>query len=308
MDLGGHAIIQWLGGHPSLDALKARYPSLWEETGQALLAVLGKKRIGLVAEHLSNLRAQEAQAAHQLGEGREARARAVKKLIQCRMAVLAMDQILAGAVVGKDAGPLRFNWWNGTILQRLLFKKELERKAVSYGWFRFWWRWLPQRRFLMPLVQGKGIYCFYSKPLLQGLVELIGARPTLEVAAGDGTLTRLLKARGVDVRATDDHSWAHAIQYPADVEKLPVSPSLVKYKPRVVLCSWPPPNNPFERAIFSFPTVELYIVIGSRHSFATGNWKDYGLQKYFHWNQDHSLSRFVLPPEVDPTVHIFKKK
>ncbi|MBK8871441.1 MAG: hypothetical protein IPN19_10455, partial [Elusimicrobia bacterium] len=92
-------------------------------------------------------------------------------------------------------------------------------------------------------------------------------------------------------------------------EKLPVS-SLrpIKYKPRVVLCSWPPPNNPFERAIFSFPTVELYIVIGSRHSFATGNWKDYGLQKYFHWAQDNTLSRTVLPPEVDPTVHIFKKK
>lgn len=308
MDLGGKDIVRWLGEHPSLDALKARFPSLWEETGRELLAVLGKKRIGLVAEHLAHIRTVEGKALLQLNAGREARVRAVRELVQCRMAVLAMDQILAGAVVGKDAGPLRFNWWNGTILQRLLFKKDLERKAVSYGWFRFWWRWLPQRLFLMPLVQSKGIYCFYSKPLLRGLAELIGARPTLEVAAGDGTLTRLLKARGVDVHATDDHSWAHAIRYPEEVEKLPVSPSLIKYKPRVVLCSWPPPNNPFERAIFSFPTVELYIVIGSRHSFATGNWKEYGLQKYFQWAQDNSLSRYVLPPEVDPTVHIFKKK
>jgi hypothetical protein len=139
-------------------------------------------------------------------------------------------------------------------------------------------------------------------------VELIGARPTLEVAAGDGTLTRLLKARGVDVRATDDHSWAHAIQYPGSVEKLPVSPSLIKYKPRVVICSWPPPNNSFERAIFSFPTVELYIVIGSRHSFATGNWKDYGLQKYFHWAQDASLSRYVSAPGSGPHRSYFQKK
>lgn len=307
MDFVGNDIIRWLGEQPSLDALKARYPNLWEVTGRELLSVLGKKRIGLVAEHLSHVRAAEALALSQLTAGREIRTRAVKSLIQCRMAVLAMDQILAGAVVGKDTGPLRFNWWNGTILQRLLFKKELSRKAVSYGWFRFWWKWLPQRRFLMPLVQGKGIYCFYSKPFLRGLAQLIGARPTLEVAAGDGTLTRLLREEGVDIRATDDYSWAHAIQYPEEVEKLPVSPSLVKYKPRVVVCSWPPPNNTFERAIFSFPTVEQYIVIGSRHEFATGNWKEYRLQKLFDRKQDHSLSRYVLPPEVDPAVHVFQR-
>lgn len=308
MEFNGYDVIRWLKGHPSLDELKGRCPKLWEETGRELLAVLEKKRIGFVAEHLSRIRAEEAQALPQLTAGREARARASKSLIQCRMAILAMEQILAGAVVGKDAGPLRFNWWNGAILQRLLFNNGLERKAVSLGWFNFWWKVLPQKLFLMPLVQSKGIYCFYSKPLLRGLVNLIGGRSVLEVAAGDGSLSRLLKGRGVDIRATDDYSWAHAIQYPEAVEKLPVSPSLIKYKPQVVICSWPPPNNIFERAIFSFQTVEMYISIGSRHSFATGNWRDYGLQKHFNWNQDHVLSRLILPAEVEPIIHIFQRK
>ena len=58
----------------------------------------------------------------------------------------------------------------------------------------------------MPLVQPKGIYCFYSKPLIQDLAALIGQRSCIEIAAGDGTLSRFLAAKGVDLTATDDHS------------------------------------------------------------------------------------------------------
>jgi PAS domain S-box-containing protein len=33
-------------------------------------------------------------------------------------------------------------------------------------------------------------------------------------------------------------------------------------------CSWPPPGNTFEKAVFETPSVERYVVIGSRHRFA----------------------------------------
>ena len=301
-------VARWLAQRPSLDELKGRYPKWWEETGSDLLDVLGQRRLGLVAEHLARVRAVEAAALEKIAGKKAERDGAVRDLVKSRMAILAMEQILAGAVLGKDAGPLRFNRWNGIILQKLLFRRDLERKPVSLFWFRIWWPLLPQRRFLIPLVQPKGIYCFFSKPLLKGLAKKIGNKTTLEVAAGDGTLSRFLAAEGVNIRATDNYSWSHAISYPPDVERNSVGPALSAHRPEAVICSWPPAGNDFERVIFSFPTVKLYIVIASRHSFAAGNWKDYGLQKNFTWTRDETLSRYVLPPDLDPAVYLFQKK
>ena len=48
----------------------------------------------------------------------------------------------------------------------------------------------------MPLVQPQGIYCFFSGAFVRELAKLIGDRPALEIAAGDGTLSRFLAARG----------------------------------------------------------------------------------------------------------------
>ena len=59
----------------------------------------------------------------------------------------------------------------------------------------------------MPLVEPRGIYCFYSGALVARLAALIGARSCVEIAAGDGTLSRFLRDAGVDVVATDDASW-----------------------------------------------------------------------------------------------------
>lgn len=304
----GGDIIQWLARNPSLDELKSRYPKWWEETCNELLDVLGGRRLGLVADHLAQIRSLEAAALAKLIKRRPEGDGAARDLIKSRMAIMAMEQILAGAIVGKDAGPLRFNRWNGFILQKLLFRKDLERKPVSLFWFRLWRPFPPQRRFLIPLVQPKGIYCFFSSALLKGLAKRIGNLSTLEVAAGDGTLTRLLSAEGVNIRATDNHSWSHAITYPSYVEKMSVGPALAAHRPQAVICSWPPAGNEFEKAIFAFPTVTVYIVIASCHSFAAGNWGDYELQKEFTKTKDETLSRYVLPPDMDPAVYIFKRK
>jgi len=55
-------------------------------------------------------------------------------------------------------------------------------------------------------------------------------------------------------------------------------------------------------------TVQLYIVISSRHQFASGNWDDYRHQTTFTLEEDKTLGRLVLPPELDATVYIFRRK
>jgi hypothetical protein len=301
----------WLKANPRLDALMERYPEIWEDAGKELVAALEDSRV----EKLSGL-ASKAKTAADLWNEKIRRSRnnptvvdtALPFLIRSRMSLLALDRCCLAAATGKSSGKIRFNRVNGAIIQKLFFSSGLTRKPVSFGWFRFWWPLIGQKRLLMPLVQPKGIYCFYSNPLIAAMAAMIGSRPCLEIAAGDGTLSRFLADAGVAVTATDDYSWSHAIAFPETVIRLDAKQALNRYQPQVVICSWPPPGNNFEKWIFSSRSVELYILIGSRHSFASGNWKAYKEQAWFEMSCDSRLSGYVLPPELDSQVILFHRK
>jgi hypothetical protein len=60
--------------------------------------------------------------------------------------------------------------------------------------------------------------------------------------------------------------------------------------------------------VFTTRSVELYIVIGSRHQFAAGNWATYEQQTTFELEESFELSRLVLPPELDAAVYLFRRK
>jgi hypothetical protein len=175
-------------------------------------------------------------------------------------------------------------------------------------WFRIFWPLIWQKRVLMPLVQPEGIYCFYSQALIAALAEIIGTQSCLEIAAGDGTLTRFLAQAGVRIKASDDYSWEGALRYPECVARQDAKEALRLHAPAAVICSWPPAGNSFERQVFRTRSVQLYIVIGSRHQFAAGNWGDYEQQTLFSFEEDTALSRLVLPPELDAGVYVFRRK
>jgi hypothetical protein len=182
------------------------------------------------------------------------------------------------------------------------------RKPVSMRWFRIIWPLLSQRRLLMPLVEPQGIYCFYSRSLVRRLAEMIGDRSCLEIAAGDGTLSRFLAQQGVRIVATDDHSWQSTIDFPVEVLRQDAREALRRHSPEVVICSWPPPGNTFERNVFATASVDLYVVIASRHEFAAGDWAAYRGQSTFDLDDDRELGRLVLPPELEPAVYLFRRR
>jgi hypothetical protein len=304
-------ILRWLNSNPPLQELMDRYPGEWEEAGAKLVAALENSRALTTDEAATKARSELEvwnRRIEKSGNNPTVIAGALPQLIKSRMLLQGLEKCYLAAASGKASGKIRFNLINGLIIQRLLFRKGLERKPVSLGWFKFWWPLISQKRFLMPLVQSQGIYCFYSTTLIKALAGLIDRRSCLEIAAGDGTLATLLTEAGVPVRATDDYSWTHAIQYPDRVEKLSAREALEKYHPRVVLCSWPPPGNAFEKEVFSTPSVELYVVIGSRYRFAGGNWEAYSGQQRFEWRVDPRLSGYVLPPELESSVLVFRRK
>jgi hypothetical protein len=289
----------------------ARFPAEWRRVGEALVEATAAGTPAALEALV--LQASAAAAPHRARVERSHRnpevvAAALPHLAAARLARLAVERTLFAAATGRSEGPIRFGLWSGLLVQRLLFSKGLARRPVSARTFRWVWPLVRQKRLLMPLVQRKGIYCFYARELVRAVAAMVGDRPALEIAAGDGTLSRFLAEAGVAITATDDQSWRHAVSYPAEVARLEAGAALARHAPRAVVCSFPPPANGFERRVFATPSVELYVVVTTRHRFAAGDWKAYQAQEAFEWGEEPALSRLVLPPELDPAVLVFRRR
>ena len=303
--------LAWLEQNPKLEELMQRYPDAWNDAGENLLAIMQSGQ----AQKLTELALQAKSTAEiwkkriaQSGNNPKVVESALPHILRSRMSLLALDRCNLAAAAGKTTGKVRFNLLNGFIIQKLLFRRHLSRKPASLFWFRLWWPLVTQKRLLIPLVKDKGIYCFYTKELIGELNKRISGTRVLEIAAGDGTLSRFLCEAGTPVTATDDQSWASTIEYPAFVEKLDAKQALSKHQPETVICSWPPPGNGFERHVFLTKSVQQYIVIGSRYPFLSGNWQAYKEQEKFAWAADLELTRLVLPPELESSVLVFRRK
>ncbi|TAN66985.1 MAG: SAM-dependent methyltransferase [Methylobacter sp.] len=303
--------LEWLKTNPSLDELCSRYPEQWTAVQQDLATIVNGGVSEELKTYLERVSTPVALPKPAFGNRKKNRDAALLQFVRSRMEQESVKKLclaMQAADAGAKQGRLRFNLLNGYIAQKLLFSKGLERKPISLFWFRLFWPLVWQKKRLMPLVQPKGIYCFYSGALIEALDGMIASRSCLEIGAGDGTLTRFLKNRGVQITATDNHSWKNAVDYPEWVIELDAREALARYTPEVVICSWPPAQNDFERYVFNTPSVQLYIVIGSRHQFAFGNWKDYKQQSVFSLNEDKKLSALVLPPELGAAVYVFQPK
>ncbi|MDD5300872.1 MAG: hypothetical protein PHD65_10300 [Gallionella sp.] len=305
--------LEWLKTNPSFDELCARYPQDWAAVQQDVSAIIGRGVAAELKAYLERLSAPVAplKPSHTKQHSGQAAEAALSQFVRSRMAHEAVKKLCLSTLAadtGVTKGKLRFNLFNGYVAQKLLFASGLERKPVSLFWFRLLWPLVWQKKRLMPLVQPKGIYCFYSRELIEALAEMIGSRSCLEIGAGDGTLSRFLKTRGVPITATDNHSWNNAVAYSDEVIKLDAREALGSYAPEVVICSWPPSQNDFERQVFNTPGVQLYIVIGSRHQFAFGNWGDYRKQSSFDLEEDKKLGALALPPELESAVYVFRRK
>jgi 2-polyprenyl-3-methyl-5-hydroxy-6-metoxy-1,4-benzoquinol methylase len=301
--------LEWLKSNPSLDDLCARYPEEWAIVQSEISAIVARGVAEELKTYLERLAVPAKQSAGSSQQQREAAA--LSQYVRSRMAHESVKKLCLSTLAadtGVKKGKLRFNLFNGFIAQKLLFASGLQRKPVSLFWFRLLWPLVWQRKRLMPLVQPKGIYCFYSGALIGALKKMIAGRNCLEIGAGDGTLSRFLAEQGVQITATDTHGWDTAIQYPDQVIKLDAREALAKYTPEVVICSWPPAQNDFERQVFNTQSVQLYIVIGSRHQFAFGNWKDYLQQSAFELQEDKALGAMLLPPELESAVYVFRRK
>ena len=297
---------EWLATQPSLDELREAFPAEWDAVDAELGPLVERGDLEEIKTYVRGL-ANPSSGALAAPRRRDRQDALITAQVRRQMASAALRPLLRSSATGAPPGRRRFNLLNGWVAQRLLFERALVRKPVSLVRFRLIWPLLWQRRMLMPLVEPKGIYCFFSRRLVRELAAMIGARSALEIAAGDGTLSRFLAAEGVRIVATDDHSWSRSIDFPDTVVRQDARQALRTRHPEVVVCSWPPPDNDFEREVFRTPSVKLYVVIASRHRFAAGNWRAYEQQSEFDMEHDEALSQLVLPPELESAVYVFRR-
>jgi hypothetical protein len=295
----------------SLDTLIKRFPAEWQTVGQSLVEATATRRPEAIEAFVRT--AQEAalpyrQRVAKSRKNPQVLSTALPYLVRSRMAYLGAQRTLQAAALGAGSGRRRFGLWSGFWVSKLFFAHGLTRTPVSMRAFRWLWPLITQKRLLMPLVQPKGMYAFYSQELIQAIRNIIDSQSALEIAAGDGCLSRFLNEEKTIIRAIDDHSWSHVIRYPEWVEKLDAVTALMKYQPNVVVCSFPPPGNEFEAVVFQTPSVKQYVVLTTRHRFAAGNWQAYESQDTFDMQTDPNLTAWVLPPEIDPMVLVFTRK
>jgi hypothetical protein len=295
----------------SVDEMRKRFPADWDRACDGLDTIWKATSAEELADRLRQIKsaAESHLARVQKSRGnRKTIEAAVIPMLRYHAARIAVKNFYLTNLSKPDAdGKVRLSLFNGLVLQRLLFRRGFERRAPSMAAFRFWWKIVGQHELLLFLCQKRGIYCFYSRDLVRELARLAAGRPCLEIAAGDGTLTRFLRREGVDVVATDSHDWP-GIEYPDFVEKLDAREALRKYPRPVVLCSWPPPFNRFEHLVFQSPAVRTYVVIGSCREFGTGDWKAYEQATPFAWERSERLASLMIPPELDSAVFVFQRK
>jgi hypothetical protein len=297
-------VTAWLRTRPSLSQVCEAYPQEWEQVSRQVATLVARDDPEAVTQYL----ARTARGPQPSPGRRPPEGELIAAQVRRYLTVEALNQAYLRATTGVDQGRVRMPLVSGWIAQRLLFAGGgLDRKPVPALGFRLVWPLLRGRRRLMPLVRPRGIYCFYSRALIRELAALIGTRDCLEIAAGDGTLARFLAAEGVSVVATDDRSWDDVIDYPEHVQAISAGRALRVHQPQVVICSWPPPGNGFERQVFATPSVRLYIVITTRHEASAGDWQAYRGQRGFDLVDDARLGWLVLPPELDGAVLVFRR-
>jgi hypothetical protein len=299
--------MEYHGKHP-LDQLVAAHPQIWQEVRSKVARDLKLNRYDAIAKNLQEI-GKPALSPHVKTFEKNFDVSTIKDPARVRslMTFYLVDSYKRRIFneTGKpSSAPSR---WDSIISQRIFFTKSGQRKIPSKLLSQWWWRSVRDKANVLMHLQSLGIYCVYSRELCSGLARRMRGRKCLEVGAGDGTLSLALESLGIDVRPTDDHSWNGKIQYPTWVENLDARSALRKYSPEIVICSWPPPNNNFEREIFSTASVSQYFVLASKHQFAVGDWQAYTNSKNWTMTEDASLTRLCFPPEQENCVIVFRR-
>jgi hypothetical protein len=291
----------------SLQDLCRDYPGIWSGVLLDLKSCVDSKNY----ERLHTLRDSAIKASQRLRQDSVATNSLTTDLVhdavKARMTELAINQfaqVLGGRVGEKPSLFEKAVFW-------LWLVRSLYRTAppTCEQFDRIWFK-VRHKSWACSQLQALGYWSIPTTEFCQRIVAQSLGRPILEIAAGHGLLAKGILSNQGNVTATDNFTWASSQTSAsnAKVIKLNAEDALEAYKPSFVVCSWPPPGNTFEEKVFLTPSVQTYIVIVSKHKFASGNWNTYQQQSQFVCTSSEPLNSLLRPKELDQQALIFRRK
>ena len=294
----------------SIESLMRRYPEQWDGVKDSISRALNAENPEIVSELLTkadtNARSwhNRVKVASQITK---ARTEALPHLVKSRMIHLAVKKVLDRSLNAGNSDIVQSKL--DKILCNFLFYAPYgQHRPASSLAVKTLWPAVRDKTAAVAKAKKLGFYCLYTDKFINFVRKVSKDQNVLEIAAGSGILTLLLQKSGVACRATDDLSWGHAVRFGRHVEDLDAAKALKKYNPIVVLCSWPPPENSFEESVFLSASVDTYIVVGSKHHFATGARDHYLKQKDFTMEVVACPDKLLAPPGLDGEVLLFTRK
>ena len=280
-----------------LSDLARAHPALWQRVRAELAALTQQATPERLARELTAAR----QGAARLRPDRD----------EARLRLLALERFCADFASPALLPARRQPWLTSLWVRVALLPTALAEPPRSHALLRNLWRLAPAQGAAALALHQAGLYGVWSRELIAALAARIGQRRCLEIGAGRGLLARHLAREGIAIQATDDFSWSDRIPIGSHVLRMAGQTALAAHRPQVVLCSWPVPGNDFEPQIFSSPSVELYILITSRHAHAAGNPKAYAAavdQQGFRCSEAPGISALLLPAAADSAVFFFQRR
>lgn len=297
----------------TIESLMVTYPSIWGEVKDSVASAIKAynpeelNELLLKADRTARHWSDQVRASKGLVQKNRILTKAIPQVVRSRMIHLAVKKVLTSKV-GGDSSQVTQSSRDRWLCNQIIYLRYKNCKPVNASVMHLLWRLVKDKGAAIGAAKRIGMYCVYTNRLLSCLVPKLRERVVVEVAAGNGILSLLLSKQGVPCIATDDRSWGHAVRYGKHVEDLDAQAARIKYKPSVVICSWPPPDNAFEAGIFADQNVTDYIVIGSKHQFATGNRAVYKNQSAFDVEVLANPDNLVGPPGIDGEVLWFTRR
>jgi hypothetical protein len=290
----------------SLKQLSDRYPAVWQDVAAGLKErVSGGRADQLLAWRQGAL--GDLQNARRIGQFGDPAA--ASTAVKAQMTLLAIEQF-CDVMSGRAGVKPRLR--DVMVMNLLLLARLKSGHVFSTDGFDRVWRWMRDPIWAASELQRQGVWSVPTQELAEKIAGLCQGRRVLEIGAGNGLLCHSLKSQGLEITAVDDESWSLGGKLirarGAQVLTRDAVEALKEYSPDVVICSWAPVGNAFEREIFRTKSVHTYLAISSRHSFASGNWGAYQEQQTFNCSTSEPLNSLIRPIEIEQQLLIFRRK
>jgi len=295
----------------SLTQIAGLFPKEWDKVSKSTTLLISTRNHTRIKEHLSTSQNNANLWTRKIIKSQnnpQVIKSALPHLAKSKLTKLAYQEYIDAAKTHNYTLKSEFSLKDKLILKHLIKLPYLRVVPISMWKFNFWWRFIYNKNLVINSLKSKGVYSLYSQDFIEGVARLLQNRDTHEIAAGDGTLTKFLRKTGCDISASDNNSWTHVVNFGSEVRNLDAKEALQIYKPKVVICAWPPPENDFEHRIFKTPEVDTYILITSMHDYATGDTKAYAEQEDFDYRVNSDLSKLLIPQEVEAAVVVFNRR